>query len=110
MFSMSRNYRGLYPTLGSQKTTQDFVSAMMWVLNLSDGDHDLIDISQQSKIPFKTLASVVNTLINNGIIKSSKMKENERKSYQHFQTGFLMWKLLKKVLSKTLRNGIRLVI
>jgi aminopeptidase-like protein len=61
--------RGLYPTLGSQKTTQDFVSAMMWILNLSDGKHDLIDISRQSKIPFKALIPVVNMLIDNGILK-----------------------------------------
>jgi aminopeptidase-like protein len=65
--------RGLYPTLGSQKTTQDFVSAMMWILNLSDGNHDLINISRQSEIPFKTLIPVVNTLVSNGIIKSSNI-------------------------------------
>jgi aminopeptidase-like protein len=63
--------RGLYPTLGSQKTTQDSVSAMMWILNLSDGKHDLIDISRQSKMPYKSLVSVVNRLIDNGILKPS---------------------------------------
>jgi aminopeptidase-like protein len=66
--------RGLYPTLGSQKTAQDFVSAMMWILNLSDGEHDLIDISRQSKIPFKALLPVVKALIDNGILKSNNIK------------------------------------
>lgn len=47
--------RDLYPTLGSQKDTAEFVNALMWILNLSDGKHDLIDISGKSKIPFELL-------------------------------------------------------
>jgi aminopeptidase-like protein len=61
--------RGLYPTLGSQKESQNFVSRMMWVLNLADGENDLIDISQKSKISIKDLIPVIDELIRNGIIK-----------------------------------------
>ena len=61
--------RGLYPTLGSQKGTTDFVNAMMWILNLADGTNDLISISEKSKIPIQELIPVVNKLIDNGIVK-----------------------------------------
>lgn len=62
--------RGLYPTLGSQKSIEDFVVAMMWVLNLSDGDNDLISISQKSGIAVKNLIPVIDKLIENGILEN----------------------------------------
>lgn len=60
--------RGLYPTLGSQKGKEDFVNAMMWVLNLADGHHDLIAISQRSKLPISQLLPVIKTLKEKGIL------------------------------------------
>ena len=62
--------RGLYPTLGSQKGTEDFVTAMMWVLNLTDGTNDLISISEKSKIPISQLIPVIDRLIENGILEN----------------------------------------
>jgi aminopeptidase-like protein len=64
--------RGLYPTLGSQKGTEDFVNTMMWILNLSDGNNDLISISEKSKIPIKKLIPVIGKLIENGILANEK--------------------------------------
>lgn len=62
--------RGLYPTLGSQKGTEDFVTAMMWILNLTDGTNDLISISEKSKIPISQLIPVIDRLIENGILEN----------------------------------------
>jgi len=62
--------RGLYPTLGSQKNTEDFVTAMMWILNLSDGTNDLISISEKSKIPINHLIPVIDRLIENRILEN----------------------------------------
>jgi aminopeptidase-like protein len=62
--------RGLYPTLGSQKSINSFVDIMMWILNLSDGSNDLISISERSKISIQELIPVVNKLIENGIIRN----------------------------------------
>lgn len=64
--------RGLYPTLGSQKGKEDFVKAMMWILNLADGTNDLIAISEKSKMPIKELIPVIETLIENGILENEK--------------------------------------
>lgn len=69
--------RGLYPTLSSPNAKSDFVNAMMWVLNLSDGDHDLVDISTKSKIPVKQLIPVVDKLLTNGILKPEKIRQEE---------------------------------
>jgi aminopeptidase-like protein len=61
--------RGLYPLLGSNKETRDVVKAMMWILNLSDGTNDLVDISERSGIPIKVLIPEINKLMENGLIK-----------------------------------------
>jgi len=60
--------RGLYPTLGSQKNMDNFVKSMMWILNLSDGTNNLIDISEKSNISIKDLLPVIDTLLENGIL------------------------------------------
>jgi aminopeptidase-like protein len=61
--------RGLYPNLGSQKVTEKFVSTMMWILNLSDGLNDLIDISEKTNIPVVELYPVIDKLIEHDILK-----------------------------------------
>jgi aminopeptidase-like protein len=60
--------RGLYPTLGSQKITENFVDGMMWILNLADGEHDLIDISRRSGFKVKELYPILDKLIENKIL------------------------------------------
>ncbi|MDQ3020501.1 MAG: DUF4910 domain-containing protein [Bacteroidota bacterium] len=64
--------RDLYPTLGSQKDTTEFVNAVMWVLNLTDGSNDMIDISRRSKIPFKLLIKAAEKLEEKGLIEKRK--------------------------------------
>ncbi|MEM9325477.1 MAG: DUF4910 domain-containing protein [Bacteroidota bacterium] len=64
--------RGLYPTLGSQKGHSDFVRNMMWMLNLADGEHDLIDIARRSGIKVEEFYPVLDELIKNGILKRSQ--------------------------------------
>ncbi|MGO3182950.1 MAG: DUF4910 domain-containing protein [Aequorivita sp.] len=69
--------RGLYPTL-SKKGERAFVDAMMWVLNLSDGEYDLIAISERSKIPIKELIPVVEILLKKKILQASgNFKEDD---------------------------------
>ncbi len=62
--------RGLYPTLGSQKNRNQYVNAIMWILNLSDGEHDLIDISEKSKIPVKDLYAAIESLLEKEVISA----------------------------------------
>lgn len=66
--------RGLYPTLGSQKTTANYVSTMMWLLNYCDGKHDLLDISERSGKTFAEIFPVLDKLLENGLIKKGGVK------------------------------------
>lgn len=63
--------RDLYPTIGSQKDTSGIVNAMMWILNLSDGSNDLIDISDRSKVPVSVLIKASEELKEKGLIRIS---------------------------------------
>ena len=61
--------RGLYPTMGSMKDTSQFVNAMMWVLNQSDGSKDLLEISNISGLKFSDIFSAAESLAEAGLIK-----------------------------------------
>lgn len=54
--------RKLYNLIGGKKEFADFQMATLWVLNLSDGFHSLMDISKESGLPFKLIREVANKL------------------------------------------------
>lgn len=54
--------RGLYETIGGQKDHDVQKRAMLWVLNLSDGEHSLADISERSGIPLVVISGVAEKL------------------------------------------------
>ena len=45
--------RGLYGTVGGTPTPPDWQLTLLWVLNLSDGQHSLLDIAERAKLPFE---------------------------------------------------------
>ena len=67
--------RDLYPTIGSSKNTEEIISAMMWVLNLSDGTNDLISIAERSKLPFDILNQSAIKLEEKGLLKKTRSYE-----------------------------------
>lgn len=67
--------RGLYPNFGGKNQNNRFVEIMMWILNLSDGDNDLIDISNRSQISINEIKPVIKELIENGILDFKKNNE-----------------------------------
>jgi len=60
--------RGLYSTMGGKQTTPDDRMAMLWVLNLSDGEHTLLDIAERADLNFSTIKNAVSNLINSGLL------------------------------------------
>ncbi len=44
--------RGLYGAIGGDKDAAAKNMAMLWVLNLSDGEHSLLDIAERAALPF----------------------------------------------------------
>ena len=41
---------------------------MLWVLNQSDGDHDLLAIAERSSLPFGTVAAAAAALAEHGLL------------------------------------------
>ncbi|QNS03437.1 DUF4910 domain-containing protein [Streptomyces xanthii] len=62
--------RGLYDALGGRSDTKETQMAMLWVLNLSDGEHDLIDVAERSGLPFATVADAADALAAAGLLKA----------------------------------------
>ena len=54
--------RKLYHSTGGYNKVADFQMAVLWVLNLSDGYHSLLDISKQSGIEFELIRKVASKL------------------------------------------------
>ncbi|MCP2338066.1 DUF4910 domain-containing protein [Actinomadura rupiterrae] len=61
--------RGLYASLGGRSDTKQTQMAMLWVLNLSDGQHGLLDIAGRSDLPFATVADAADALRDAGLLK-----------------------------------------
>jgi aminopeptidase-like protein len=60
--------RGLYPTLGAGRDAAAQVEAVMWLLNLSDGDHDLLAIAERSGVPFEALVPLAETCVAKNVL------------------------------------------
>lgn len=60
--------RGLYAGVGGDKDAARHNMAMLWVLNLSDGSHSLLDIAERSKLPFAAIAAAADALHDHGLV------------------------------------------
>jgi aminopeptidase-like protein len=60
--------RGLYGSLGGGKSVAESQLAMLWVLNLSDGEHSLLDVAERAALPFALVAEVAATLEDAGLL------------------------------------------
>jgi aminopeptidase-like protein len=60
--------RGLYRQTGGIKGETSNEMAILWVLNLSDGQHDLLDIAARSGISFDQISKAANRLREVGLL------------------------------------------
>lgn len=60
--------RGLYRKFGGRVDAAARELAMLWVLNLSDGENTLLDIAERSDLSFSLLAEVAGDLIAHGLL------------------------------------------
>ena len=61
--------RGLYRQMGGNVESKESELAMLWVLNLSDGGHSLLDISERAKMGFQTIAAAASLLHEHGLLE-----------------------------------------
>jgi aminopeptidase-like protein len=73
--------RNLYRSAGGDAVSAD-ISARLWVLNLSDGEHSLLDIAERSGLPFTAISDAAALLCQSGLLSviSDGMAEERAKS------------------------------
>lgn len=64
--------RGLYRAIGGQAEGGFDELAMLWVLNLSDGKHTLLDIAERADLPFDSIQKAANALVEHELLKLLK--------------------------------------
>jgi len=60
--------RGLYGSIGGRSDAEERQMAMLWVLNLSDGGHSLLDVADRAGLPFALVAEVAGALEDAGLL------------------------------------------
>jgi len=61
--------RGLYDSSEGQNFSNEYRDALLWILNLSDGNHTLLDIAIKSKLKFESILQSANQLNKAGLLK-----------------------------------------
>jgi aminopeptidase-like protein len=63
--------RGLYTGLGSADERRRHEMALLWVLNLSDSEHDLLAIAERADVPFSEIKVAADALSRTGLLKEA---------------------------------------
>jgi aminopeptidase-like protein len=63
--------RGLYRMIGGPADAGLAEMAMLWVLNLSDGQHSLLDIAERSGLPFPAVRRASDLLGDQGLLRQA---------------------------------------
>jgi aminopeptidase-like protein len=61
--------RGLYGSIGGRTDVKRVEMAMLWVLNMSDGDHSLLDIAERSGVEFATIRTAADVLLEHELLE-----------------------------------------
>jgi len=67
--------RNLYRSTGGESPGSE-INALLWVLNLSDGDNSLLDISERSGLPFAKINDAAEVLCQAGLLSAIPDGEN----------------------------------
>ncbi len=60
--------RGLYRSIGGTSGVEETEMALLWVLNLADGNHSLLDIAERSHVPFEAVRTAAEALLSHGLL------------------------------------------
>ena len=66
--------RNLYRTTGGEGIGVE-INARLWVLNLSDGEHSLLDIAERSRMAFSTIRKAAEVLCESGLLAAVRDSE-----------------------------------
>lgn len=68
--------RGLFSPVGGHKTNSTKTMAYLWVLNLADGNHSLLDIAERADMVFSEIAEAAGRLRDAGLLADISPAEN----------------------------------
>jgi len=63
--------RGLYHSIGGPARSPEAEMAMLWVLNLADGQHSLLDTAERSGLSFDAVRAATDLLETHGLLKGA---------------------------------------
>ena len=69
--------RGLYRAVAGQQENQCRELALLWVLNMSDGRHALLDIADRAALPFGQIQSAAEALVEAELLKEYRSPGND---------------------------------
>ncbi|HLT97291.1 MAG TPA: DUF4910 domain-containing protein [Acidimicrobiia bacterium] len=72
--------RGLYGAVGGLRSRPRFESALLWVANLADGEHDLVDVALRSSLPFSDVAEAADALTEAGVTQEAGQADSHSTS------------------------------
>jgi len=61
--------RGLYRTIGGSAGRAELEAAVLWVLNLADGRHCLLEIAERSGLSFETVGKAADLLVESHLVQ-----------------------------------------
>jgi aminopeptidase-like protein len=64
--------RGLFGSLGGATGGREREHALLWVLSLSDGSHTLLDVAEQSGLPFVAVRAAADALCETGLLTEAR--------------------------------------
>lgn len=68
--------RGLYKPVTGDTNAAEVNMAMLWVLNLSDGEHSLLDIAERAGLPFSVIGTAAARLKQHGLLRRQPIGSN----------------------------------
>jgi aminopeptidase-like protein len=67
--------RGLYRAVGGDDAGRSRELALLWVLNLSDGGHDLLAIAERAQLSFTAVRAAAGALLEAGLLREDEDAE-----------------------------------
>ena len=64
--------RGLYQHIGGHSDSKKFQLALLWTLNLSDGQNSLLDIAERSSLGFHLISEAAHVLVEKDLLRELK--------------------------------------
>ncbi len=68
--------RGLYRAIGATAGHDFDEMALLWVLNLADGEHSLLSIAERADMPFRKIKAAARALVDAGLLKPLPQEES----------------------------------